>query len=114
MERQNRAAPSIFMMNNFILPMKKTLIIFLIAAGFQANAQRIIKATNYMVVMSADTISLKQAFESLKVATPVSRFYCEFYVLKDGKKYMRPYFSLMPKNRVYLIEDGKRWQKVLI
>ena len=94
--------------------MKKIVIIFLIAAGFQANAQRIVKATNFMVVMRADAMSLKQAFESLKVATPISRFYCEFYVLKDGKKYMRPYFSLMPKNRVYLIEDGKRWQKVLI
>ena len=86
----------------------------MIAAGFQANAQRIIKATNYIVVMDADSISLKKAFNTLKFATPISRFYCEFHVYKDGKKYMRSYLSLLPKNRVYLIEKGKRWQKVMI
>jgi hypothetical protein len=94
--------------------MKKLIIILMIAAGFEASAQRIIKATNYIVVMDADSISLKDAFNTLKFATPISRFYCEFHVYKDGKKYMRSYLSLLPKNRVYLIEKGKRWQKVMI
>jgi hypothetical protein len=94
--------------------MKKLVIILMIAAGFHANAQRIIKATNYIVVMNADSISLREAFNTLKFATPISRFYCEFHVYKNGKRYMRSYLSLLPRNQVYLIEKGKRWQRVMI
>lgn len=94
--------------------MKKLIFILLMAASIEASAQRIIKATNYIVVMNADSMSLRDAFNTLKVATPISRFYCEFHVYKNGKKYMRSFLSLLPKNRVYLIEKGKRWQKILI
>src|SRR5688572_21345092 len=74
-EKAKQALVAYLQITKQLRDMNKVAIILLMAVGIQANAQRIIKATNFIVVMSADTISIKQAFESLKVATPVSRFY---------------------------------------
>lgn len=89
-------------------------IVFFLMISYQAMSQKLISRTKYKVVIEARELTLSEAFRLLTAVTPISNFYCEFYVMKEGKKYMRSYLSLMPRNQAYLIEKGKRWKKVII
>jgi hypothetical protein len=89
-------------------------IAFFLMVSYQAMSQKLISRTKFKVTIEARELTLSEAFRLLKSLTPISNFYCEFYVLKEGKKYMRSYLSFMPRNQAYLIEKGKRWRKVII
>lgn len=94
--------------------MRQLIILLLIVVGSHASAQRIIKITKFRAVMEADSISVRQAFGLLSNATPRTKLFYEFWVIKDGKKYYRPYVSSMRRNRAFLVEKNKRMEKVQI
>jgi hypothetical protein len=89
-------------------------IVFFLIVSYQAMSQKLISRTKFKITIEARELTLSEAFRLLKSITPVSNFYCEFYVMKEGKKYMRSYLSFMPRNQAYLVEKGKRWKKVII
>ena len=94
--------------------MKHYLFIVCLMVSYQAMSQKLISRNKFMVTIEARELSLPEAFRLLYSVTPITNFYCEFYVIKEGKKYMRSYLTFMRKNQAYLIEKGKRWKKVNI
>jgi hypothetical protein len=102
---------------NFVVDMNKMKHLFVIAfvmLSYQAISQKLISRNKFKVTIEARDLTLSEAFRLLHNVTPVTNFYCEFYVIKEGKKYMRSYLTFMRKNQAYLIEKGKRWKKVSI
>jgi hypothetical protein len=91
--------------------MKYLLALVLIAFSYQLDAQKIMKITRFKVVLRADSISVREAFSLLSTVTPRSKLFYELWVIKEGKRYYRPYISSMRKNRAYLVEKGKRMEK---
>jgi len=92
--------------------MKQFLAAALLLFCLQANAQKILHLTKYKVVLQADTMSVREAFNLLSILTPKTKFFYELWVVKEGKKYYRPYISAMRKSRAFLVERGKRMEKI--
>jgi hypothetical protein len=94
--------------------MRQLAILLLLVVSSQVSAQKILKITKFRVVMEADSISVRQAFSLLSNATPRTKLFYEFWVIKDGKKYYRPYVSSMRRSRAFLVQKNKRMEKVQI
>lgn len=94
--------------------MKTVLIFLLFLVSFEICAQRIVKITKFRVIIEADSITVRQAFSLLRAVTPATKLFYEFWVIKGGKKYYRPYISSLRRNRAFLVEKGKRMEKVQI
>jgi hypothetical protein len=93
---------------------KHFLLIVCLTVSYQAMSQKLISRNKFKVTLEARELTLPEAFQLLQSVTPLTNFYCEFYVIKEGKKYMRSYLTFLRKNQAYLIEEGKRWKKVTI
>lgn len=83
--------------------MKKLLIILLF---FSLSASAQIKIANCSVEMDAKEMSVRKSFELLKTAMPLSMWFYDRYVIKDGVTYYRPGFSFLRKNRAYIVKPG--------
>lgn len=92
--------------------MKYLLASALFVFFFQANAQRILHITKFKVVLHADSITVREGFSLLSTLTPKTKFFYELWVVKEGKKYYRPYISAMRKDRAFLVEKGKKMEKI--
>lgn len=92
--------------------MKYFLATALLMFCLNANAQRILHITKFKVVLQADSMSVREAFSLLSTLTPKTKFFYELWVVKEGKKYYRPYISAMRKSRAFLVEKGKRMEKI--
>ena len=92
--------------------MKSFLVIAIVLFSFQVSAQKILHISKFKVVLQADSITVREAFNLLSTVTPRTKLFYELWVIKEGKKYYRPYISSMRKGRAFFVEKGKRMEKV--
>lgn len=84
--------------------MKKYIVILLLTISASAYSQ--ISIGDYSVELNAKEMSVRESFALLKTAIPLSMWFYDQYVIKDGVTYYRPGFSFLRKNKAYIVMRG--------